>query len=380
VNGNVVSKTSQKYITNLLAATAAKVTEVAGDSSGDSDNEVWAHIDVRVGNMDAVRKALDGIASRSTDDGARGFGRYASTIRIGRELWRSPDLPTDVTRNISERFFDDGTFPPTHKVKKEVEKLKKVDESRPEPFTGRTLPNAHLTVANYGKRIDEWFATIMLESEIPNHKQLGVLEQVRTRILIEFRLEKEGTELRKGDPVREREEEPMRSFVHGPPGTGKNKLISWIRRFFTEALGWEHGMEFVFLAFQNRVAYAMGGTTLHAGGDIAIGGQASRQLSHTDLDILFTRNQHLRWVLFDEVGMIADDLLGAVAEHFSDAALQTRYAKRADKSVRIMGGYNIMLLGDLFQLPPIPASAAIFTPPTDKQNRAGESRGELILG
>ena len=54
-------------------------------------------------------------------------------------------------------------------------------------------------------------------------------------------------------------EEPLRGLVHGLFGTGKSKIILFIRRLFTEALGWEHGVDFIFVAFQNRVAYAMGG-------------------------------------------------------------------------------------------------------------------------
>ena len=122
----------------------------------------------------------------------------------------------------------------------------------------------------------------------------------------------------------------------------------------------------------------MGGTTLHAGGDIAVGGQSSRQLHHTDVDVLFARNQHLRFVL-DEIGMIPDDLLGAFAEHYTDAAAQTRFSKRADKSNRVMGGCNLLMFGDLYQLPPIPASAAVSTPRMEK-NGAGEASTQSLLG
>jgi hypothetical protein len=148
-------------------------------------------------------------------------------------------------------------------------------------------------------------------------------------------------------------------------------LIRW---FFVESLGWEHGVEFVFVAFQNRVAYAMGGTTLHAGGDIAVGGQNVKALNHTDLDILFIRNQQLRWVVMDVAGMIPDELLGAFAEHYTDAAVQSsRYRKRGDKSLRVMAGNNLLTLENLFQLPPIPESAAIFTPPTGKKTEQAKT-------
>ena len=83
----------------------------------------------------------------------------------------------------------------------------------------------------------------------------------------------------------------MLGFWHGSLGTGNSRVIKWIRQMFTEAVGWRHEDEFLCVAFQNRVAHAMGGHTMHVGGDICAGGQ--RSLDHTDIDILFTRNQYM---------------------------------------------------------------------------------------
>ena len=145
---------------------------------------------------------------------------------------------------------------------------------------------------------------------------------------------------------------------------------------FTEALGWEHGRQFLCVAFQNRVAYAMGGTTLHTGGDIKVGNDRLRKLDHTDVDVLFTRNQDLRWVLADEVGMIADELLGEFEEQLSEAAVDCRYRYRADGSARLFGGYNLACFGDLFQIPPIPSSAALFLPPKEHTARPSAAQGK----
>ena len=139
---------------------------------------------------------------------------------------------------------------------------------------------------------------------------------------------------------------------------------------FEEALAWKHEEEFLCVAFQNRVAYATGGTTLHSSGDIAVGNQSATNLTHTDVDLLFTRNQHLRWVIIDEGPMIPENVLGAFEHHLADAAVDSRYKKRSDKSVRPFGGYNVIILGDFYQIPPIPASASLSIPlPRKKRTR-----------
>ena len=165
---------------------------------------------------------------------------------------------------------------------------------------------------------------------------------------------------------RQQIEEPLRGFIHGPPGTGKSRLIHWICRFFKEALGWEHKGQFICIAYQNRVAHAMGGVTVHSGGDVGVG-EYDKKLEHTDIDLLFTRNQDLRWIICDEVGMVGEDLLHAFEKHITDAAKISTYKQRADKSLRPFGGYNILTFGDLFQIPPIPASSSICIPPESSE-------------
>jgi hypothetical protein len=108
----------------------------------------------------------------------------------------------------------------------------------------------------------------------------------------------------------------------------------------------------------------MHGATLHSAGDISIGGEGQgRTLQKTDVDLLYTRNQSLRWILINEVFMIPKELLGIFAQHFADAAVESKYKVRADESKQVFGGYNLMMFGDTLQLPPIPSSAALFLPP-----------------
>ena len=273
---------------------------------------------------------------------------------------------------MQETFFDDGTFPPPVEVLKAAAKEIKQDDERPAPFDGRTQAYATYTRIQYDERMKDWFAKLLQEEHVPNAEQLAVLKAVRDRLLTEIQLANEGP-TRRNQPNKQqtddKREDPMLGLVHGYPGTGKSKVIGWVVRLFIEVMGWEHGVQFVCVAFQNKVAHAMGGNTLHASGDIPIGGQ-DRKLDHTDIDVTFSKNQHVRWVLVDEVFMIPDELLGLFEVSLTDAAPATsRYKFRADQSLRRFGGYNMLMLGDMNQLPPIPAKAALFNPPTEPQKK-----------
>ena len=87
------------------------------NSSDDSDAAQWENLDCKAGNMQLVQQTLQGMASRSSEEGVQAMGRHARTIRLGRKLWESPPLETNVARLIRERFFDDNPFPPLHEVK-----------------------------------------------------------------------------------------------------------------------------------------------------------------------------------------------------------------------------------------------------------------------
>ena len=60
--------------------------------------------------------------------------------------------------------------------------------------------------------------------------------------------------------------------------------------------------------------------------------------------------------------MISDELLGSSEDHMSSAAANNRFRKRPNKSFRTFGGYNVIMLGDWWQLPPISDSAALSRP------------------
>ena len=184
--------------------------------------------------MDVVRCTLDGIAARSTDEGAKGLGRHAKTIRLGKSLWQSPSLTPEEKNDIHERFFDDCSFPPLKESKKALEEVRKLDQQRPAPYEGRTTPSVTYSIKDYGGFLDNWLRNVQNEKEKPTTEQLDILKKVKERILCEVQLEKEGNEVKR--PDWKSAEEPLRGFIHGPPGTGTGLSLNGV--FLLSAIVW----------------------------------------------------------------------------------------------------------------------------------------------
>ena len=168
IDGRVVSETGRRLITNLLMATAARVVEDPDLVSDDSDDFNYDHLGQEIGSLDLVRRTLAGVGAHCKDDGAEGFGKHATTIRLGKALWQSPALTETEAKTVQERFFDDGSFPPADEALKKAAEAVKNEEERPQPFDARTHPLAQCTVRRYGAILDAWFAALRLEDETPN--------------------------------------------------------------------------------------------------------------------------------------------------------------------------------------------------------------------
>ena len=74
-----------------------------------------------------------------------------------------------------------------------------------------------------------------------------------------------------------------------------------------EGIGWQHGVEFVCLAFQNTSANLIDGYTIHSWAQIEM---CDSNASHTGKtrvksDDLAAKGQALRVVIIDEIGMVS---------------------------------------------------------------------------
>ena len=131
------------------------------------------------------------------------------------------------------------------------------------------------------------------------------------------------------------------------------------------------------------MAALIGGATLHHWGGIPINfADAAEKISSKggggDVDDLYERCLGVRWLLIDESSTLSPMLLGLLDSYLRRACKRHVYARRPDKSWRPFGGLNVLLCGDLWQLPPV-KSVSIFSNPFKKDLQFTEQRTLQML-
>ena len=129
-----------------------------------------------------------------------------------------------------------------------------------------------------------------------------------------------------------------------------------------KGLGWQHGVQFVCLAFQNAAANLIEGYTIHNWASIPR--NASENRSTEKAQALAAKCYALRVLIIDEVSMVEASLLGILDWTLRTAASRRNcYRQRADGTCRAFAGVNTILLGDFWQLPPV-GGANVASDPT----------------
>ena len=145
---------------------------------------------------------------------------------------------------------------------------------------------------------------------------------------------------------------PLRWVLHGGPGTGKSHTLKMLRReLFEETLGWTHGVHFQVVSFQAVMAELLDGDTIHHALGLDWAGDRNQNMLRT-----LRRTQETlqwRWLILDEFSMVSAELLAQLEQRCREIMRDLSLAKfAADGSVEPFGGLNVILSGDLYQLPP----------------------------
>ncbi len=129
-------------------------------------------------------------------------------------------------------------------------------------------------------------------------------------------------------------------FLTGEPGSGKthtvNAYVAWLRA---------HGIEPSITASTGIAATHVGGMTIHSWSGIGIAERMTPELldAVASKEHVAKRLQKARVLIIDEVSMLSGEVLAMV-----DAVL-----REVRHSELPMGGIQVVLVGDFFQLPPV---------------------------
>lgn len=129
-------------------------------------------------------------------------------------------------------------------------------------------------------------------------------------------------------------------FLTGSPGSGKthtvNAYIAWLR---------SHGIEPAITASTGIAATHVGGMTIHSWSGIGVASSMTPELldAIVSKEHVVKRLQKAQVLIIDEVSMLSGTTLAMVDEVLREA----RHSERA------MGGLQVVLVGDFFQLPPV---------------------------
>ena len=373
VQGHIVSHHSRQLIQSVLLNTMARTesnegVQVEADAS-DLDEEVPS---LHVSAGDAGILLQGKLASADTVSNSQSKLRkhqHDASLRRCLELW-NVKLPTRASSSLQLAGPMHLSAYTTHLKSRNA--TIPSSESVPGPYTGESAARAFLYPRDAVVSLDAWLANLKMEKLAPNTEQMEFIQHVAERVKIEAR-EEAACAAKTG------RSEPLLDLLHGYPGTGKSKVLHWLRRLFEDALGWTHGVHFQYLAFQNAMASDIGGDTIHHWSGIPATGQPGSE-STRDSNALSTKCQCLRFLVLDETSMVSAELLG-VLEHVVSKVTRVRsgYKIRQDGSTRAFGGCNVVFSADWWQLPPVGGSA-LFSNPLSCSSASGRSAMNLFWG
>ena len=202
------------------------------------------------------------------------------------------------------------------------------------------VQQARINITALQNQIKEWSQGVAQDK--CNAKQAEVCRRVAGQVLDEVSSESLAVE-------------PLRWAVHCGPGTGKSYVLNRIRKeLFEEILSWKQGDEFQIVTLQAVMAHDLDGDTIHHAFGLNWQGVGDERISGHKLLELSAKALRWRWLIIDEISMVSAELLARLElrcrELVRDLA-QSKYAQEA-ACARPFGGLNVLVAGDMWQLPP----------------------------
>ncbi|CAL1144306.1 unnamed protein product, partial [Cladocopium goreaui] len=354
IQHHVVSKHAARTIRNFLSATECDPEEVdlAETPAKPTDHEV----DTTWVTSDTIDKLVRGVGFEYSK-------RSGPAVRRIVEEWESnPQVDTINTWFVNTGITDVKLDPSQSKAHQPTP----LRENEPLSWTyGKLTPESATAwlqrLAEQGSvAVDPAACSAEPRSASaeprsackPTAEQLKFLGAVVDRCL---------TEAQEEQAERSRSE-PLRAVFHGVPGAGKTQTLKWLRAFFEDMCGWQHQQEFVYLAPQNTQAALIAGMTPHSFANIQVKTKTARA-KNTSTPEQFAKYQRLRWLVVDESSTVGLEILATLEKRLQQSTRdRDTWKLRPGGELRPFGGRNIILTGDLWQFPPVKATAIYQNP------------------
>ena len=241
---------------------------------------------------------------------------------------------------------------------------------------------ARRSLSEWVERYQRWTQQVYEDKNTPTPTR----EQRHVLLTVHFRIVKEEYELA-GEPIPEaiwsskppdiNVERPLLRLTHGLPGSGKSKLIEWLKQYFELVWQWIRNKQYALLAPMNTMADNIGGSTVHSFGHIPFkdrrGVLIQTGKGTGSSGSFFTDEEwhELRILLFDEVEAAGVSLFGRLEENvrLKVPATNTAYEglrreQHPDRQrAETFAGVNVICFGDFWQLDPT-GDTAFMTNPT----------------
>ena len=329
---------SKRHLGNFLSVYRIRPPAEAQENSDDSDADEALEL-----SLDDLQTALQALEPNQAETNKQSQAVISATgFKLVDAMW--PPLRLEAPRSEEATGYESVDIP---KLKRA---LRHKADKCPTGSSNAELPlvpaTAQLATTEVAPELVEAWAAQLPPSDC-NPEQKLFCQRVAERIAAELR-----TELR-SDDASSNEEEPLR-WVHGGPGTGKSYTINLRRHeLFEKVLGWKQGVQYQVVTFQAVMAEALEGDTIHhAFGLNWTGNDTSKSLKHL-LELSLATLQW-RWLIIDEFSMVSAELLAQLERRCREMMRDLTVAKygRFSGEMRPFGGLNVILAGDLFQLPP----------------------------
>jgi len=356
LDGNIICEESRRYVSNFISIHRLRPGAIDEDGLGNPDDMVQdEEVHVTRDMLDQVLETRIGGKSRQEDEKEVGDGHFVNSsdaISLGRDIWAKTCEPTGPASRPTFSF-DEG------QVKQSLQSARS-SRSKENKFAtsataaARTEREALLSQRPQATQEDvqEWLAALAQRQRddgrpFVNAKQFEAVAKVAEKVVAELP-NRQGSAPQASDP--------LRWVVHGGPGTGKSHVVRDVIKteLFDQVLHWQQGLDYQIVALQAVAAEQLKGDTIHHACGIPVrkkgGGEEVVIQSFKDVA---EQSLYWKWLLVDEFGMVGASLLADMDVRLRDAVVDVNPRKRSSCGhAHPFGGLNVLLSGDLWQLPP----------------------------